>query len=249
MVLGYHRIVDLDDELAVRPDNFARQMAWLRSEAKRAPVLPLEQALTRRASGSAPHRAIVVTVDDAWLDVYVHGVPVLLATRTPTTLYVPSGLLGTPGYMRRSQVVDVCRAGIDIGGHSRTHADLRRCTDEELEAEVRGCREDLEDLIGRRVTSFAYPTGLTDARVRRAVEAAGFETAVTTRRGWARPAGDSLSIPRNFVEDFGLPVFAAATRGGLNVLAGLDAASRPMRPDMHPLHRRRAHHRRRCHVR
>jgi peptidoglycan/xylan/chitin deacetylase (PgdA/CDA1 family) len=228
MVLGYHRIDDVDDELAVRPGNFARQMAWLCSEAASVPVLPLEEALSVSASGPVPRRTVAVTIDDAWADVYIHGMPALLATSTPATLYVPSALLGSPRYMTREQVVDMCRAGIDIGGHSRTHADLRRCSDADLEREVRGCREDLEDLLGRRVTSFAYPTGLTDARVRRAVMAAGFETAVTTRRGWARSVGDPLSIPRNFVEEFPLPVFAAATRGGLNVLGAIDAARRPM---------------------
>jgi peptidoglycan/xylan/chitin deacetylase (PgdA/CDA1 family) len=224
MVLGYHRIDDVVDDLAVHPENFARQMAWLCREAVSVPVLPLQEALGWSASGAVARRAVAVTIDDAWADVFIHGLPAILATSTPATLYVPSGLLGTPGYMTRGQVIEMCCAGIDIGGHSRTHADLRRCSDDELESEVRGCREDLEDLIGRRVTSFAYPAGLTDARVRRAVSVAGFETAVTTRRGWARSEGDPLSIPRNFVEDFPLPVFAAATRGGLNVLAALDAA-------------------------
>jgi peptidoglycan/xylan/chitin deacetylase (PgdA/CDA1 family) len=138
-------------------------------------------------------------------------------------MYVPSGLLGARGYMTRDQVVEMHRTGISIGAHSRSHADLRRCTETELEAEVRGCREDLEALLGGEVTLFAYPYGSEDGRVRRAVMKAGYRSAVTARRGWTRPGCDPFRVPRNFIEQFDLRVFRAATQGGLNLLAPLDA--------------------------
>jgi hypothetical protein len=74
------------------------------------------------------------------------------------------------------------------------------------------------------VTSFAYPTGLTNERVLAAVAAAGFTSAVTTRPGWWRPATDALGIPRSFVEDFSDATFLAAIAGGLNILGPLNAA-------------------------
>jgi peptidoglycan/xylan/chitin deacetylase (PgdA/CDA1 family) len=142
----------------------------------------------------------------------------------PATLYAPSGLLGTTGYVTKSQLIEMAGAGMTIGAHSRTHVDLRECSAAELEAEVRGSRDDLEDLIGREVTSFAYPTGWQNATVRAAVAAAGFRTAVTTRRGWTRANNDPYAIPRNFIEEFDLATFDAATRGGLNLLGVIDQA-------------------------
>lgn len=224
MVLGYHRIDDIDDELAVHTRPFAAQMEWLASQRCEVPVLSLENAL-RRLAGEEPstNRAVVVTIDDAWADVHANGLEVLVRAAVSATMYVPSRLLGTPGYMTRDQVVEMHRAGISIGAHSRSHADLRRCTETELEAEVRGCREDLEALLGQEVTSFAYPYGSEDGRVRHAVIEAGYTSAVTTRRGWTRGGCDRFRVPRNFIEQFDLRVFRAATRGGLNVLAPLDA--------------------------
>jgi peptidoglycan/xylan/chitin deacetylase (PgdA/CDA1 family) len=114
-------------------------------------------------------------------------------------------------------------AGITIGAHSRTHTDLRACGRDELEREVRGSKDDLEDLTGGTVSSFAYPVGLLNEDVVRAVASAGFTSAVTTRYGWWRPASDLLQIPRGFAENFSERTFAAAAKGGLNILGPLGA--------------------------
>lgn len=221
MVLGYHRIAERDDGLTVRPSTFAAHIGWLAAHRAEPPVVDVENA----AAGAEgwPWRGVALTIDDAWADVYENGLEVLSRAAIPVTLYVPSELLGTAEYMTHAQVRECAAAGVSIGGHSRSHADLRRCDDASLERELRGCREDLEDLLGAPVTGFAYPFGHVDGRVRDAVASAGYTTAITTRRGWARPGCDPLCVPRSFVADVGLSTFRAAVRGGLNVLRAADA--------------------------
>ena len=128
--------------------------------------------------------------------------------------------------MTRTQLLEMAAAGVTVGAHSRTHADLPACSPSELEREVRGSKEDLEDLLGKRVTSFAYPTGLLNDEVVAAVAAAGFASAVTSRPGWWRPAAHPLRIRRSFVEDFSDATFRAAIRGGLTALGPLDEIKR-----------------------
>ncbi len=169
---------------------------------------------------------MVLTFDDAWADNHANALGPLSRHRLPATLYAPSRLLGRPGYMTRSQLLEMDAAGVTTGAHSRTHPDLRACGPGELEGEVRGSKEDLEDLLGKPVTSFAYPTGLINDRVIAAVSAAGFTTAVTTRPGWWRPDTAALQIPRGFMEEFSDATCLAAIRGGLGVLAALDAIKR-----------------------
>jgi peptidoglycan/xylan/chitin deacetylase (PgdA/CDA1 family) len=224
MVVGYHRVAEREDGLTVRPSTFEAHIGWLAVHRAQLPVVAVDNAAVHTADW--PWRAVALTIDDAWADVHENGLRVLSQAAIPVTLYVPSALLGTGQFMTRAQVRECATAGVSIGGHSRSHADLRRCDDRRLDWELRGCREDLEDLVGGPVTQFAYPFGHFDGRVRDAVAAAGFTTAVTTRRGWARPGGDAMCIPRSIVEDFDLSTFGAAVRGGLNVLRVADAMHR-----------------------
>jgi peptidoglycan/xylan/chitin deacetylase (PgdA/CDA1 family) len=224
MVIGYHRVDERFDDMTVRPATFNAHMAWLDEHRASLPVASID--VVARHAAAWPRRACVVTIDDAWADVHTNALPILAARHIPAMLYVPSGLLGTGEHMTATQVRECLSAGVSIGAHTRTHADLRRRDDASLESELRGCREDLEDLMGAPVTSLAYPFGYVDLRVRAAAHAAGFTTAVTTRRGWARPGGDPLRVSRNIIEDFEVPAFRAALKGGFNILRAAEAMRR-----------------------
>jgi peptidoglycan/xylan/chitin deacetylase (PgdA/CDA1 family) len=228
-VLGWHRIDVEGGKLAVHPVLFARQMEILAAHRARVPVVPIDRAIGQAPAGGARSRRVVLTFDDAWADNHANGLGPLTAHRLPATLYAPSRLLGKAGYMTRSQLLEMAAGGLTIGAHSRTHADLRACDPDELEGEVRGSKEDLEDLLGTPVTSFAYPAGLFDDRVVAAVAAAGFASAVTSSPGWWRPSAAPLRIPRSFVEDFSDATFLAAMQGGLNALGTLDEVKRRAR--------------------
>jgi peptidoglycan/xylan/chitin deacetylase (PgdA/CDA1 family) len=190
------------------------------------PVVNVDDAKTVLASGEPRARGVVLTFDDAWADNHANALGPLSQHGLPATLYVPSRLLERSGYMTRSQLQEMDAGGVTIGAHTRDHPDLRACTPRELEWEVRGSKEDLEDLLGKPVTSFAYPTGLLNDRVVDAVAAAGFTSAITTRAGWWRPGTDTLRVPRSFVQDFSEATFRAALRGGLNALGPFDAMKR-----------------------
>jgi peptidoglycan/xylan/chitin deacetylase (PgdA/CDA1 family) len=222
-VLGYHQVTDRGSPLAVSRHTFEEQMSVLDELRDELNPQPLDVVLDKMATGSAPLRSVIVTFDDAWADVHRNALSVLLEHRIPAMLYVPSSYLDYPGFVSRTELRNMADAGIQIGAHTRTHPDLRACTDSELESEIAGSRADLEDLLSRRVDAFAYPSGLHDKRVVAAVMRAGFRSAVTTMRGWLRPTSDRLRIRRSFVEDFPLQTFTAGARGGMNVLAGTDA--------------------------
>lgn len=95
----------------------------------------------------------------------------------------PSRIPAWARTMSAEEIVSLALEGHEIGAHTMTHPILNTCDDASLDWELRGSKSLLEKLIGREVTSLAYPNGDQDARVLRAVRTAGFQRAVTTHWG------------------------------------------------------------------
>ena len=109
--------------------------------------------------------------------------------------------LPTDLMMRAEQVRAMADAGMQIGAHTVSHPILARLTDADARREITQSKIDLEALLGRRVTLFAYPNGKPgrdylprDAALARDL---GFSAAVSTAYGAARQSDDRLfELPR-----------------------------------------------------
>jgi peptidoglycan/xylan/chitin deacetylase (PgdA/CDA1 family) len=101
----------------------------------------------------------------------------------------------TPDHLR-----ELDRAGMAVGAHTRGHPHLDRLSGAHHDEEVRGSREDLEEILGRPVTDFAYPNpgggGRVEPPARQSAAAAGFLTAVTSVPRPLGPESDLLRLPR-----------------------------------------------------
>ncbi|MEJ0074520.1 MAG: polysaccharide deacetylase family protein [Alphaproteobacteria bacterium] len=77
-----------------------------------------------------------------------------------------------------------------IGGHTTTHINLAQAAASEVDTEMRANRAFLEGILQAPIRHFAYPFGNVDAcgpREANIAAAAGFRSAVTTRRGTLFP--------------------------------------------------------------
>ncbi len=99
-----------------------------------------------------------------------------------------------------ADVIRLRDAGFQIGGHSKNHPILARCTPQEAKDEIGGCKEELEAILHQPVTQFAYPNGRpgTDfsAEQVKLVRQAGYQLAVTTAPGVVRANTDVFQLPR-----------------------------------------------------
>jgi peptidoglycan/xylan/chitin deacetylase (PgdA/CDA1 family) len=93
---------------------------------------------------------------------------------------------------------------IDVGAHTVTHPSLAALPPARQEWEIRRGREQLEEIIGRPVTTFAYPFGkphdytqATAAILRQS----GFHCAFTNVPGAVDRAADPYQLPRIYVTD------------------------------------------------
>jgi peptidoglycan/xylan/chitin deacetylase (PgdA/CDA1 family) len=102
--------------------------------------------------------------------------------------------------MRSDQVLELRRAGMDIGAHTLTHPILTRIPEADARREINESRGRLEALLREPVSLFAYPNGKPGqdytAEHVRMVREAGFSAAVSTAWGAASAHSDRFQLPR-----------------------------------------------------
>ncbi len=92
------------------------------------------------------------------------------------------------------------RFGHSIGAHTAHHLYLPAQPRSVKIREIAVNRRYLQDVLGREVSSFAYPYGGFDAETVRICRGMGFRAAVTVVQGPVRPWSDPLLLPRNEVK-------------------------------------------------
>jgi peptidoglycan/xylan/chitin deacetylase (PgdA/CDA1 family) len=122
-----------------------------------------------------------------------HRVAVEIARRAGAC--VPSDLM-----MTSQQVRALHAGGMEVGAHTVTHPILAEIPAERARDEIAASRARLEEITGAPVRLFAYPNGkpVRDYRREHAELARelGFEAAVSTAWGAARPGDDLFQLPR-----------------------------------------------------
>ena len=233
LVLCYHAVsASWPDELAVLPDVLVQQVRWL----LRRGLKPGD--LDEILAGS---RVLHVTFDDAYKN--VGGVlPQLLDLGVPVTIFACPAFADDGRPFKVPELTERTRAfqddvramnweelrasasmGVEIGSHTVWHPHLTRLGDAELNRELKGSKERIEDELGRPCRFLAYPYGEHDGRVRAAARSAGYQGAFALRaRG-----GDRHAIPRvDIYRSDGHLSFALKTSGAYRPIQALLAAVR-----------------------
>ncbi len=77
-----------------------------------------------------------------------------------------------------------------------SHRTLKRLPPEEVEAELRDSRRQLEDKLGEPIVHFSFPRGRTRRAVERRVRRAGYRSAVATGQSWNGPFARMFHLQR-----------------------------------------------------
>lgn len=217
VVLLYHSVNEQANSLAVKPELFARQMAYLKQHFE---VVPLTQLLDRQLKHSAyrSRPLAAITFDDGFLDNLTEAAVILKDLDLPATFYVTTGFLGhhsPPEWgpslpmMSWEQVATLQGLGFDLGAHTLTHPSAFQNETLLLE-EIGQDRRLLADHFKVAVDTFAYPRGEFTTEVVAKVKGEGFSSAVTTRLGFVGAHTDPLLVPRIGIGRFcSLPHFRA----------------------------------------
>lgn len=191
--------------LVVSPGSFTRQMWLLKLLGyKGLSMRDLEPYLKGERQG----RVVGITFDDGYQNNLVNALPVLRKHSFTATCYAVSSMIGGTNSWDRDigvaekplMTTDNWRtwldSGMDIGSHTRTHADLNKLTTDEAIDQIANSKKELQDSLGCEVRHFCYPYGRFDAMHRQLVQQAGYVTATTTHRGRVQSGDDLLTLRR-----------------------------------------------------
>ncbi len=214
MILMYHHVCPVDKvptevvplegwRYCISPTDFRRQLQRLRKYgwtfvSLETYVAGLETGETRR------NRWLSVTFDDGWLDNFQYAVPILTELSVPGTIFVVAGAMaGVPAERRMtvSQLRQLSGANVEVGAHTRTHPNLPTLGDTQLQGEIGGAKQDLEQLLARPVRYLAYPGGRFNQRVVESVQSAGYDAACSVIGGGWNSAATRYWLYRDVFTD------------------------------------------------
>jgi peptidoglycan/xylan/chitin deacetylase (PgdA/CDA1 family) len=191
-------VISLHDVPADSKDAFRAKLRRLAAESH---VVSLSSAYERSHLDDG-RLNVALTFDDGYKEHATYVPELLEELGLPATFFVPSGSLDlAPGqagrfardrlrrrsslqFMTSADLTELARRPLfEIGGHTRTHADLGQLMDQaELDDEIAGDKAALEHLIGHPLRWFAFPFGVASnvtLHALRAIEEAGYRASFT----------------------------------------------------------------------
>lgn len=209
-LLMYHSIAnDTPTGMNTPPTKFETQLAWLKKQGY--VFCTVSELLT-----TTQPKAIAITFDDGFANNYLNAFPLLKKYQAKATIYLAPEI-ATIDKLTTAQITEMQDSGlIEFGAHSVTHINLLQTATDPAREEIVGSKQQVEALTGVKCRSFAYPFGRFSDETVELVKAAGFVSAVTTKKKIiANLKTQAFTIPRISTHGAmdGLQFYVAVSRG------------------------------------
>lgn len=184
VILQYHHVSDKTPaSTSVTPDEFRRQMEILQEDG--FTVMPLSRLVnTLQQEKPIPDKSVVITIDDAFVDVYQNAAPILKEFNYPFTLFVSTGPVNRSqkGYLTWDQIRELKQQGAELANHTVSHLHMLRRLEGEnretwlqrLKAELDAAEQRIAKETGQNWKYLAYPYGETDEKLIEQVQQWGY---------------------------------------------------------------------------
>ncbi|MDE3056852.1 MAG: polysaccharide deacetylase family protein [Bacteroidota bacterium] len=225
-ILVYHRIVrgrgkENFCKFCLSEDEFRRHLEWL-DRWGFTPITFEDYRIASEKQLELPHKPIILTFDDGYLDTYQVAFPLLKEFGMKAVIFVLGDRtiknnvwdahlnLLQSSLLEDSHILEMHEAGMEIGAHSMTHLKLTDVKEERAWEEISRARMLLEILLNAPVLSFSYPYGLVNETVKHMVASAGFTHACSVWTGPAVFGKDAYELRR-------IPILNSTTTSKLAV--------------------------------
>lgn len=207
-VLLYHRVIDQKGvhgkhKIHVFKKNFEKQLEFLKKNGyKTLSFSDLEFYHTM--DPRTPK--VMITFDDGYDDNYKIVFPLLKKYNFTAVIFLVSKMKrnewgiaeGEPALdlLSDEQILEMSQYGIEFGSHTQTHRDLLRLDSEDARKEIAGSKKDIEDILGVKIISFAYPYGGVDEKLKTLVSESGYTYGISTNTGPYELNDDLMQVRR-----------------------------------------------------
>jgi len=197
-VLMYHSIGSNDVLFTVKPEEFARQMKYLKDNQYQ--VINLAKLVeSLKSDRPLPKKNIVLTFDDGYQDNYLNVWPILKKYNFPATIFLATGLIGREinnsqnillSALKWSEIKEMHQSGlIDFEPHTVNHQ-------ESSQEEIIDSKKIIEEKLGKKCYFFAYPRGYYDEAAINILKNNGFKAARTVEAGKVNKGDDLFKLKR-----------------------------------------------------
>jgi peptidoglycan/xylan/chitin deacetylase (PgdA/CDA1 family) len=202
----YHSISAGSEPIAIAPPVFRRQMEIL-AECGCHGVSLRDYRRWRLGEVDLAEGFVVLTFDDGYEDFATVAFPEISKRGWGCTLFLPTdwireadaGVGGDGGptsrFLSWPAVADLARAGVELGGHGVTHADLTTLAGPDARREIVESKRAIEERTAAPVSAFAPPYGRSSRALRQEI-AQHYACAVGTHLRLTRPGSPVFDLPR-----------------------------------------------------
>jgi peptidoglycan/xylan/chitin deacetylase (PgdA/CDA1 family) len=193
---------------AVSPALFAEHIKYLHEHGYVSLTVTQLIELLYHNRQSLPEKPVVVTFDDGYADFFANALPVLKRYNFVATLYITTAFVGgrsswlwrekegTHPMLTWDQIAEINRQGIECGGHSHTHPQLDLLSLSAARREIIQNKELLEQHLGQKISSFAYPHGYHSTAIQRILKQAGYTSACAVKYEMSVETTSPFSLAR-----------------------------------------------------
>jgi len=205
VILMYHSVGRNEIPSTVSPENFAKQMLYLKKKQYQVISLTsLRDILEKKQP--LPVKAVVLSFDDGYIDNFIFAWPILQRCGFPATIFLTTGAVGGEKIKKDGQrlkmldwpeVEKMQKSGlVDFQPHTMSHPRLAQLEREEAQKEIIGSLIAVEEKLGKKEKFFAYPYGDYNQGVINILRINGFRAALTVKRGLVKQENSLFELPR-----------------------------------------------------
>jgi peptidoglycan/xylan/chitin deacetylase (PgdA/CDA1 family) len=158
-ILLYHHVLkgQPSNPYSISEKNLQEQLTFLKENGFfTISISQLFAAIT--VGANLPEKSVILTFDDGNENIYLNAFPLMKKNGFTGVIYIIANRINADGFLTEEQIREFLSAGWEIGSHGMKHIDLVLHPDA-LRDEIGSSKKKIEEVLGIKVKSFAYPFG------------------------------------------------------------------------------------------